>query len=474
MKHTMSYLMVLAGGLLVSAIIMYDLAQPARWDATIINTSALEPVYHPGDELLGGTATIADTGVSAYGRSLKNMLKEHWPDFYQGKVPFLREWDVMPRRGRSPLGPLFNALSCDRCHERDGRGQPPYKPEELSESLVFHLSVAGNDGPSAPDPVYGDQLQIYGIDGTAGEGIVEVRYDEISGEYADGGTYTLMKPEYRFKNLAYGPLHPDIRYSPRIAPVNYGLGLLESIPEDAILANADPDDRNQDGISGRPNRVEEIRSGHMMLGRFGWKANQPTIEQQIARAFSADLGITSSLYPESGAVLRHAGMSAPGNSELGEEDFRTVISYIRLLGVPRQRNWDNPVVERGRMLFLRAGCDRCHSTKFQTGPQAAFPELALQTIHPYTDLLLHDMGEGLADGRPDGLAGGREWRTPPLWGIGLVKIVSGHTRFLHDGRARNIEEAILWHGGEGAMAQELYRRLKKDDRAALLAFLESL
>jgi CxxC motif-containing protein (DUF1111 family) len=340
--------------------------------------------------------------------------------------------------------------------------------------MVVHLSVVGDDGHSTPDPVYGDQLHLYGTDGAASEGVLDVEYDEVDGEYADGGSYTLMMPSYRFRRLRYGPLHPDIRFSPRVAPSNFGLGLLEMISETDILVNADPDDRNNDGVSGRPNMSREIKSGRMMIGRFGWKSSQPTIEQQVARAFSADLGITSFLYPEQVLPPGHTGTDIRNMPELDEEEFRKVVSYIRLLGVPRQRDWEKPVVQYGKALFHSIGCANCHVSCFRSGSNSVFTELSHQEIHPYTDLLLHDMGEDLADDRPDGLATGREWRTPPLWGIGLLSKVSGHTRFLHDGRARNIEEAILWHGGEGAVSQELYRRLQKKDRTALLVFLKSL
>ncbi len=476
MKISIAYGAGIAG-ILILGVLLCKPAATLSWRAPILLMPDIAAYHVPGEELLGGGTTVRDTGSTAYGRSAYNLIREHWPEFFKGKISFVNQWDDMPQGVASPLGPLFNARSCDGCHDHDGRGQPPASPDEVSESMVVHLSVVDGDGPARPDPVYGSQLDLHGVHGGGwghGEGIVQVEYDELRGVYADGGSYALTRPEYRFRRLAYGPLHRDIRFSPRVAPFNFGLGLLEMIPESDILAHADPDDRDHDGISGRPNQILEIKSGSMMLGRFGWKANQPTLEQQVARAFHADLGITTSLYPEDVTPPEYVLGEGGNTPELDEKVFSQVVAYVRFLGVPRQREWEKPLVQHGRALFSRIGCTGCHISRFRTGINPAFPELSDQLIHPYTDLLLHDMGDDLADDRPDGLATGREWRTPPLWGIGLVEKVGGHTRFLHDGRARNLEEAILWHGGEGAASQELYRRLRKQDRMALLAFLESL
>lgn len=462
----------------IAVWIAYVQIWSTRREDTPLNTRDMTHAYQPGDELLGGATTIVDTARSAYGRSAMNFVKSHWRDFYSGKGVFLREWDDMPDGSRAPLGPLFSAVSCERCHEHDGRGRPPAGPRDVSESMIVRFSVPAPNGDWVPEPAYGEQLDMYGRDGMKGEGIVRVVYDEVTGDFADGGAYVLMQPEYSFEHLAYVPLRSDVRFSPRVAPYNFGLGLLEAVPDRDILANADPTDRDGDGISGRPNMVPDVRTGRTALGRFGWKANQPTIEQQIAKAFSADLGITSSLYPPDAGravALRPVGLTSAGHvAELNDDDLAKILTYVRLLAVPRQRNPGSPAVRHGRAIFEGIDCSGCHLPRLVTGEVAEFTELAHQVIHPYTDLLLHDMGEGLADDRPDGLAGGSEWRTPPLWGIGLMKTVSGHTRLLHDGRARSFEEAILWHGGEAATSQELYRRLSKSDRDALLAFLWSL
>jgi len=266
-----------------------------------------------------------------------------------------------------------------------------------------------------------------------------------------------------------------VRLSARVAPPLVGLGLLERIPSAAIEALADPDDRDANGISGRVNRVRDAASGASSLGRFGWKAGQPSVRQQVAAAFHGDLGITSSLFPESPCTpVQVACAKAPdgGTPELTDALLDLVTFYARTLGVPARRN---PSTARpGEALFRKIGCADCHVERFVTGPAPDLPLLAEQEIHPYTDLLLHDMGEGLADGRPEFAADGREWRTPPLWGIGLVHAVSRHTRFLHDGRARNLEEAILWHGGEAEKARRAYTALERSERDQLLFFLDTL
>ncbi|HZI14240.1 MAG TPA: di-heme oxidoredictase family protein, partial [Myxococcus sp.] len=358
-------------------------------------------------------------------------------------------------------GPLFSAASCMSCHVKDGRGRPPESPAERPVSLVFQLSGAEGQGPH---PLYGVQLDSRSVDGAPVEGQVSVAYDEVRGEFEDGTAYSLLRPRYEFKDLSRGPLGEGARFSPRVSPANYGLGLLEAIPEQTLLALADPEDANGDGVSGRPNYVADDVDRKPRLGRFGWKANQPSVQQQVAHALFADMGLTTE-------TLR----DGPGEPELSREEMDVLVLYTRLVAVPKRRDWDAPQVLRGKAVFRAIGCASCHvAGPLETGDVPGFPELSRQKLFPYTDLLLHDMGEELADGRPDGLASGREWRTPPLWGIGLVEVVNGHTRFLHDGRARNLEEAVLWHGGEAAPARERYVRLPREDREALLSFLKSL
>jgi len=340
--------------------------------------------------------------------------------------------------------------------------------------MVIRFSVPLENGEQGPDPNYGYQLDYFSMrEGEPGEGRFIVSYRELEGNFADGTSFTLLSPDYDFVDLAYGGLGSETCFSPRVAPAVFGMGLLEAIPAGDILRAADPDDRNNDGISGRPNYVYDMAAGDRRLGRFGWKAGQPSIAQQVAHAFHDDMGITSAYYPGTSSSTRYVSDGGPV-IELDPGYFDQVLFYIKLLAVPRRRHWDDPQVLRGKAIFHAAGCAGCHVPKFTTGVMPGYPELSEQVIRPYTDLLLHDMGGGLADNRPDGLADGREWRTPPLWGIGLVEAVNGHTRFLHDGRARNLEEAVLWHGGEALSSQIFYRRLVREDRRALLAFLQSL
>lgn len=440
----------------------------------LISLKNLTIAVEPGEEKSAGETTVKDTLRNAFGRFFKNISNkdERWPHFRASKLLFERDWSNL-RREPSIAGPFFSAVSCKSCHERDGRGRPPLEEGVTTESLVFQLSVM-KGGLAHPHPEYGEQLSYYGADDAPGEGDVEIKYRELDGHFADGETFTLLQPEYSFINLTRGPLGNDVVYSPRVAPAIFGLGLLEIIPENMILANADPDDHNNDGISGRPNYVRDIRMGRQSLGRFGWKASQPTVEQQVASAFFNDIGVTSRLFPGEAPFVRHAGTSGTQGFELSDARLDSVLFYMRLVAAPARRGWNEGTVLRGKAIFQNIGCAGCHTPSFQTGDVMETPEMSRQTIRPYTDLLLHDMGEALADNRPDGEATGREWRTAPLWGIGMVGIVNLHTRFLHDGRARNLEEAVLWHGGEAESSRDLYRRLRKEDRSALLKFLESL
>jgi CxxC motif-containing protein (DUF1111 family) len=294
----------------------------------------------------------------------------------------------------------------------------------------------------------------------------------------------LRVPGYSIVDLGYGPLAPGTMISPRVAPPMIGLGLLEAVPDEEILANADPDDADHDGVSGKPNHVWSRELDKVTLGRFGWKAGVPTIAEQTAAAANGDIGLSTPLIPApSGDCTdkQKECLDAPnGNSpqyqnvELGEDLFKLIVFYSHNLAVPARRKPDDPEVLKGKALFASIGCASCHKPKFVTGDAPGQPHLSHQLIWPYTDLLLHDMGEGLADNRPDGEASGSEWRTAPLWGIGLTETVNGHTLFLHDGRARNLAEAILWHGGEAQASRDAFAKLSKQDRERLIAFVNSL
>lgn len=370
-------------------------------------------------------------------------------------------------------------MSCSGCHFKDGRGRPPLDDGEPMLSMLVRLSVPGEDaqGGPLPEPSYGGQLQPDAIEGVPAEGSVRVVWTELPGSYADGEPYSLRSPSLAFEQLAFGPLDDEVLTSPRVAPQMIGLGLLEALADETILALADEDDADGDGISGRPNYVWDPIGEATVLGRFGWKANQPGLRQQNAGAFLGDLGITSSVHGEQNCPAPQVECSAAiggGEPELDEHLLDDVTTYSRLLAVPARREVDAPEVVAGRELFHAFGCADCHVPMLETGELAGFPEVSHQIIWPYTDLLLHDMGEGLADGRPDFEAEGNEWRTPPLWGIGLFAVVNDHTFYLHDGRARNLAEALLWHGGEAEAAKQAFVEASASDRAALLRFLDSL
>jgi CxxC motif-containing protein (DUF1111 family) len=433
-----------------------------------------------GDARSGGDMTVFDDGAGAFAQPAPSLDAVERRAFAVGNNFFNDNWVTAPSstEGRDGLGPVLNAQSCSTCHFRDGRAAPPDGENDPARGLLFRLSVPGEDphGQPAPEPTYGGQLQDRSIQRVAPEGSVRITYEEVPGKLADGTKYSLLKPTYEITDLASGPLAPDTMISPRIAPAVFGVGLLEAVPDATIRANADPDDRDDDGISGRANTVWDVAKQQMALGRFGWKANVPTVEQQNAGAFQGDIGITSEMFPEQPCTpAETACLAAPngGEPELDAHKLDRVTFYTRTLAVPARRGVKQDEVKRGEELFRSMGCSSCHLPTLETG-ESDIPELSNQTIHPFTDLLLHDMGPGLADGRPDGEATGREWRTAPLWGIGLQSTVNKHTRFLHDGRARNLEEAILWHGGEAKAAQEEYVQMPGEDRKALLAYLRSL
>ena len=454
-----------------------DAAERARILAPAADFAAAER----WEALPGGTATNRKRfGAKAFSQFSAGLALARRADFFIGNGLFRRPWITAPASTRSAdgLGPLYNARACQRCHLRDGRGHPPADDGDSRVSMLARLGVPAPGG-AAPDPVYGGQLQDLAIPGHAPEGRLEIRYRERPVRLAGGETASLRVPEYRVRAPGYGPLHPEARLSPRVAQPMIGLGLLEAVAAADLLARADPDDADGDGISGRPNRLPDGR-----LGRFGWKAGQPDLRGQIVSALSADLGLSSPDRDQewgdctaAQAACRaapHGESPEDGDVEVPELFIGKLLAYSRNLAVPARRGADDPAVLRGKKLFYGSGCIGCHAPKHAT--RRDYPEAALagQLIWPYTDLLLHDMGEGLADGLPEGAANGREWRTPPLWGIGLTEAVSGHTQFLHDGRARNLLEAVLWHGGEAQASRDAVAAMAPAERAALLAFLNSL
>ncbi|MHA6787238.1 di-heme oxidoreductase family protein [Pseudomonas bijieensis] len=445
----------------------------------------------PGEARSGGAATVRKSDQNAFSLPSANLPPSRRVDFSVGNSFFRSPWVIAPSTttARDGLGPLFNTNACQNCHIKDGRGHPPAPDATSAVSMLVRLSIP--DAPPyaklieqlgvVPEPVYGGQLQDMSVPGVAPEGKVRVDYTPVPVRFKDGTVVELRKPNLRITQLAYGPMHPDTRFSARVAPPMIGLGLLEAIPDEAILANAEAQAREKNGIAGRPNQVWDDAQQKTVLGRFGWKAGQPNLNQQNVHAFSGDMGLTTSLRPfddctESQVDCKRApsGNGPDGEPEVSDNILRLVLFYSRNLAVPARREVNSPQVLAGKNLFFQAGCQSCHTPKYTTAANAAEPELANQVIRPYTDLLLHDMGEGLADNRSEFKASGRDWRTPPLWGIGLTETVNGHTQFLHDGRARDLLEAVLWHGGEAQAAQRQVLSFNAEQRAALLAFLNSL
>ena len=392
---------------------------------------------------------------------------------------FRQNWVPSPASttARDGLGPFFNARSCSGCHFKDGRGRAPIEHGEVTTRsiIAFKYSGSTSTGANLPEPVYGGQLQDISILSEVTEAGFNVNYTNFNVIYPDGVTVSLRKPEYVFTNLGYGKMASDVAVSPRVANAMIGLGLLEAISEETLLDLADEYDEDNDGISGRPNYVWNIEEQRATIGRFGWKASMPTIKQQVAGAFSGDMGITSSLFPDENCPIGVDCDVIPngGTPEIPDKNLDKVVFYSSVLAVPARRDFKEQHILEGKKLFTKANCVGCHIPKLKTASHE-IPVLNNQIIRPYTDLLLHDMGNDLADNVSDFKASGNEWRTPPLWGIGLIKTVNKHTTLLHDGRARNIEEAILWHGGEALNAKDVFMNFTQEERGKLIAFIKSL
>ncbi|HVR18776.1 MAG TPA: di-heme oxidoredictase family protein [Polyangiaceae bacterium] len=443
------------------------------------NTSELRPEL--GENLPGGeTTNVLLFGGKAFTRAAENVTPEHERSFFTGNSFFNSSWVQAPASttARDGLGPLFNARSCSTCHFEDGRGRPPLNDDEEFSSMLLRIGTGALDDDGTPegDPNYGGQLQPFAIAGVSGEGTPRHVCSSSPGTFADGETYELLAPSYWIEAGAYGGSAGELALSPRVAPQMIGLGLLEAIPEERLRELEDPDDLDGDGISGRLNVVLEVETGSYVVGRFGWKSEQPSVRQQSAGAFNGDIGITSSVFPYEDctpAEAECASAQTGGDPEASDTVLDAVAIYSRLLAPPARARYADQAVLEGKALFSELGCDSCHTPKHETGP-SDLEELGGQTIWPYTDLLLHDMGEALSDERPSFDALGSEWRTPPLWGIGRIPEVNGHDRLMHDGRARGVAEAILHHGGEGASARDAFSALSSDQRAKVVEFVESL
>ena len=449
-------------------------------------------------ELMQGGAGTSRKRVNqdAFSHSSDNLTFEQEGTFKLGNGIFRKVWVSAPSSTQASdgLGPIFNARACQSCHLKDGRGHPPEASPDATSMFLRLARVAETQEEKAtvadrkvlnfPDPVYGGQLQDLAVPGLAGEGRMEISYTEQKVALQDGTVVSLREPAYSVSNPAHGPLDPRTTLSPRVTPQMIGLGLIEQIHPADILAHADHDDRDGDGISGKASVVRDRTTGGLTLGRFGWKASTPSIRQQTADAFSGDIGISTPEVPkhfgdcteaEADCLAMPRGVQDRlGPVEAPDPIMDLVTFYAQNLAVPARRDIDRPDVLKGKQLFYESGCTSCHTPKFVTRRDAPDKAQSFQLIWPYSDFLLHDLGDGLADGQQAGDAGGSEWRTPPLWGVGLTRRVNGHTFFLHDGRARSFTEAILWHGGEAAKARDAFAALGKEDREALVKFLESL
>lgn len=421
----------------------------------------------------GGATTVFGFFSDAFEQPCANLTDEELARHLDADVVFEATFVTAPATIHPGLGPLFNQNSCVSCHGRNGRAA---FPETLADpgGLLVRLSLpgAGPHGEPLAVPGFGGQLQTKAIWGSQAEAGLDVQWAEEVRQFVDGATLSLRRPVFNLKN-PYTTFPTDVLTSPRLAPPVFGLGLLEAIPEADLLAAEDPDDANGDGISGRANRVWDWQKNTTAIGRFGWKAGQPTILQQSAAAYSGDMGVTSPMFPVENSAGQPQADPQTDDPEIDWETLELAAFYTQSLAVPAPRDLENADVAAGKTLFEKSGCAACHTLRQRT-LASSLPFLADQAFYPYTDLLLHDMGEGLADGRPEFAANGREWRTPPLWGIGMTRLVNGHTNFLHDGRARSLLEAVLWHGGEAENSRKKVEKMSATERGQLVKFLEAL
>lgn len=430
-----------------------------------------EEQYDP--RLSGGAATIFLANSQAFGGAIPGLVGYDVIMHNLGDAIFSQTFVSAPAPLFGGLGPVYNNVSCVSCHHNDGKGTPTIGL--ITSSLLTRISIPGMDeyGGALSIPGYGTQLQDKAISGKTAEARMKIDYTEEPFTFADGEAVSLRRPVYTM-NSPYLALPTGCMVSVRLAPPVFGLGLLELLPEETILSYADAQDANHDGISGRANYVHDPLSNKTVLGRFGLKANNPNLMVQVASAFQQDIGITSYIFPRESSYGQTQYDGLGDDPEIADSTLEATTFYVRTLGVPARRNVEDAVALRGEKIFNQLNCSGCHIPTMYTGVDVRLPAISNQRIHAYTDLLLHDLGADLSDGRPDYLADGNEWRTPPLWGIGLFAKTNGTPYYLHDGRARTLTEAILWHGGEAKKAKDAFVQLSKSDRDALLKFLQSL
>ena len=464
---------------------------------TATENKAQVPVFEQSEIKTGGGITHKRLYASYLYPGEKLSSKQQL-NFWTGFSFFRDPWVAAPSAtgNRDGLGPLFNTRSCIACHTAGSRAKIDEVGHILPLSLVVRLG-SKDANITGVDPIYGGQIQPRAISyrltdaamikkspytDNVGEAWLDKRYAKIPGRFADGESYELLKPSYQLTKLAYGELAPHIGLSVRLAPNIFGMGLLNAINTADLLSQEDINDRDGNGISAKYNRVPNVITGATEVGRFGFKAKQPNLHQQVAAAFRDDIGITNTSFPDESCTntqmacnyAAEYGGHSLADLEIPDNRLDFTVTFNELLGVPPARNLKSKTVQAGRTLFYQLQCQQCHRPSYVTDENYPVKELAKQSIWPYTDLALHDMGAGLADGVHEFSANGREWRTAPLWGIGLQKYKTGQQRFLHDGRARTISEAILWHGGEAEPAKQAYLVLTKQQRDALVKFVKAI
>lgn len=425
------------------------------------------------ERLSGGMATVFDETSKAFSHIMAGLNENDEAAHEFGDGMFEQTFISAPAPLYGGLGPVYNNVSCVSCHHNDGKGTPT--AGYVNSSLLFRISTPETNeyGGPAGMPGYGGQLQDLAIFGKPAEGKVNISYSDVTITYPDGGTVQLRKPTYTLQNT-YLNISNGYALSPRLAPPVFGLGLLENIPESTLLSFVDENDADGDGISGKANYVYNPNHDKMEIGRFGLKANTSSILVQVAGAFNQDMGLTSRIFPHESCYGQSQLDDMKDDPEVPDSTLDRVAFYVKSLAVPARRNVSDPTNKRGQQLFVQLNCTGCHKQTVQTGIDITMPVISNQRIHPYTDLLLHDMGTGLADGYQDFKANGNEWKTAALWGIGLFEKTNGTPYYLHDGRARTIEEAILWHGGEAEQSKNNFMQLNKTDRTAVIRFIQSL
>jgi CxxC motif-containing protein (DUF1111 family) len=463
------------------------------------------PDFQLAEHLPAGGMTGKGLSDRSFVQVGRNVDRKEELLFWTGFSLFRDPWVIAPSstKDRDGLGPLFNTRSCISCHSSGGKGPSPAQGVSKPSALVIRFGSA-EDGVFS-DPVYGDQLQPRAVAIThssiqpnlLGEAKLQLNYQEIYGEYADGTTYILRQPSYQLTDLAYGDLDKRTTLSPRFSPVIYGVGLLDAISVQDLLSQEDSDDTDEDGISAKYNRVPVVLSHHNTadfhglvendavtgpegIGRFGHKAKHPSLHQQVAAAFRDDIGITNTSFVSESCSTGQTNCQTAAiivgdqSVEIPNKLLDLVTQFNQLMAVPPARNLESFKAQQGRKLFYQLGCESCHTASYTTDATYPHDSLANQIIWPYTDLALHDMGPSLADNVSEYDANGREWRTPPLWGIGARKNIRSENLYLHDGRAESVAAAILWHGGEAQRSQQKFIQLDQQQRNALLAFLDAI